>query len=444
MLVILVLVSLFACATAAQAATHVRAPLPPYRHVVGQWSPTPVPLGGSALYAIAGVCESFDGSPLDRPYLEWGWYDPDAASFLPSAAVYHYGGYMDGAENGTFSSARVTAHPGHDALWMSSESSTDGLMGIGEWGLDFSTAAPFVLRPAHVKVSVAHAPAGKTGYFELGDAAVCWADSWSYIKQGSGIVDAAPPGFDAAVVNFSDSWDRVTSESEWTSPGHQTVAVSPGAVANDTLAFDWSKAAYGRLLGKPCQHSGRPGSSVTYRIAGLPAGEQVSFFGFSERSLTPTVHDYGRTVTSTGPAVTYTVRLQIPKNAPVGVYRVEANRSDDPRSLLQLYDYFDVSTLVASHAVVAPKGAVRLRGRLDTLSTRAMLLVRQRPAGQPESLHAPGWTQVGIVNVDAKGRFVTPVLHPRRTSWYVLRYSNANLNCCFTSVVKVEVRGHVR
>jgi hypothetical protein len=422
------------CATAAQAATPAQAPPPPYRQLAGHSSPKP--LSTAATYAIAGLVENFDGSPMDRPDVEWGWNDPDGALL---SAVYHSGGMIEGETNGTFSFAHVMAHPGHDRLWAYTPLSTDGLMGIDVSHLDFSAGVPFTIRPAHVRVSVAHAPTGKAGIFELGDAAASYADSGTYLDKGSGVVDAAPPGFNAAVLNFSNSWATVTAESEWISPGRQTVAVSPGAVASDTLSFDWNTAVHGRLLGQYCQHSGSPGSLVTYRVSGLPAGEQLSLFGWSEQSSDALVHDYAQTITSTGPSESYTVRLRIPKNAPVGFYRVEADRSDDPASLLQLYDHFDVCTLVASHRVVGAGDAVRLRGHLDTMSNHATLFVRYRPASQPESLRAPGWTKAGIVDVSRRGGFVTSILHPRRTSWYVLRYSNRELRRCFTSVVKVQV-----
>ena len=66
--------------------------------------------------------------------------------------------------------------------------------------------------------------------------------------------------------------------------------MSPGEVADDTITFDWSQAVHGRLAGRACQHSGSPGSVVGYRVWGLPAGEQVSFFGSSDQ--TPAVHDF--------------------------------------------------------------------------------------------------------------------------------------------------------
>ena len=84
-------------------------------------------------------------------------------------------------------------------------------------------------------------------------------------------------------------------------------------------------------------------------------------------------------------------------------------------------------------------GAVRLRGHVAGSS--ATLFVRHRAAAQPDTLRARGWTKVANLAVGDTGKFVTPVLRPSRTSWYVVRYSGGDGDfVAFTPVVRVRVR----
>jgi hypothetical protein len=121
------------------------------------------------------------------------------------------------------------------------------------------------------------------------------------------------------------------------------------------------------------------------------------------------------------------------------VYDVDAERSDDIQSMLWLYDYYEVCGFAATHSTIARGDSVRLRGHLD--AKKATLLMSHRRAGQPGTPRAQGWTKVADLSVSARGRFVSPRLHPSRTTWYVVRYYGLGGGfTAFTPVVKVSVR----
>ncbi len=184
------------------------------------------------------------------------------------------------AADGSLSFAGVPSHPGHESL-MAGSYSGDGLNSMILCHLDFSTTGSYVLRPGHANVSVAHAPAGKRVRVTLGDANYSVVDSSVGLTEGYGVADVLPPDFNSARAFVDNAVGTVTAECEWVNPGHAPVAVSPGAVAGTSVAFDWRAAVRGRLAGPQCRHSGRPGSTFKYTISNLPAGEQMSFFGQS-------------------------------------------------------------------------------------------------------------------------------------------------------------------
>jgi hypothetical protein len=394
---------------------------------------------GAQTYTVSGTMEGFDGSPLADCWVTAGWYDPDGYSWFVPDALYHDGGDATTTGEGTFSIAGVPSRPGHDSL-MAGSLSGDGLNYMILYHLDFSTTGSYVLRPGHVNISVAHAPAGKRVHVSLGDANYSAADSSVGLTEGYGVADAWAPDFNSARASFDNAIGTVTAECEWDNPGHAPVAVSPGAVAAAPVAFDWRTAVRGQLAGPQCRHSGRPGSTFKYTISNLPAGEQMSFFGQSLSPATWGVQTYPQVVTSSGAQNSYTVTLRVPERATVGeVYWVQAQRSDDVQSLLWLYDNYEVCDLAATHSAIVRGDGFRLRGHIDAKT--ATLFMRHSRAGQPASAKAKGWTRVADISADAHGRFVSPQLHPSRTTWYVARYHGVNGGfTAFTPVVKVAVR----
>lgn len=394
---------------------------------------------GAQTYPLSGTMEAFDGSPRAGCWVTAGWYDPDGYSWFVPDALYHSGGDTTTANDGSFSFVGLPSHPGHDSL-MAGSYSGDGLSYMILYHLDFSRTDSYVLRPGHVNISVAHAPAGKRVHVSLGDADYSAADSSVGLTEGYGVADAWAPDFNSARASFDNADGTVTAECEWVNPAHAPVAVSPGTVAGTSVDFDWRSAVLGRLAGPQCRHSGRPGSTFTYTVSNLPAGERMSFFG---QSLSPNswgVHTYPEVVTSSGAQTTYTVTLRVPRRATVGeVYWVQAQRSDDVQSLLWLYDNYEVCDFAATRAAIAHGDSVRLRGHID--GEKATLFMCHHRAGQPATAKAQGWTKVADLSVSASGRFVSPRLRPSRTTWYVARYNGKNGGfIAFTPVVKVSVR----
>ena len=316
----------------------------------------------------------------------------------------------------------------------------DGLTTMVLYHLDFSTTGSYVLRPGHVDVNVAHAPAGKSADVSLGDADYSIVESSVGLTEGYGVADAWAPDINSGQGVLRQRPRHRDGRVRVGNPGHAPVAVSPGAVAGTSVAFDWSTAVRGRLAGPLCRHSGRPGSTFKYTISNLPAGEQMSFFGQSLSPYTWGVQTYPQVVTSSGAQNTYTVTLRVPKRATVGqVYWIQAQRSDDVQSMLWLYDNYEVCSFAASHKAIAKGESVRLHGHID--GAKATLFMRHSRAGQPASAKAKGWSQVGTFSASPHGRFVSPRLRPSRTTWYVVRYDGVNGGfTAFTPVVKVAVR----
>ena len=226
---------------------------------------------------------------------------------------------------------------------------------------------------------------------------------------------------------------RVTTAAEWL--GTSDVPVTAGALTPGTITVDWGTAQHAYLTGAVCQHSGKPGTVVTMVVKGWPAGEKAAFelTGFAGVNTTK--------VTSAGPSHTYLARLTIPRSAHIGgVYGLTTVRWDKAASGLNFTDYFQVCTLTPSAASIKHGKAIRLSGKVPTTSGTVYLYSRHTSAGQPSNTSAKGWVKVGHYTLKS-GRFSTRLLHPTRTTWYVLRYGAGHgaAFAGYTSVVKVTV-----
>lgn len=436
-IVVCVMAVALACASTASASAAARPvdPLRFQRNVVSLPA-GPLALADAQTYPVSGTLEAFDGTPLASCYIYCGWWDPDGYSWYAPAASYHDAGDTTTAADGSFSIASLASHPAHDSL-MAVGNEGSSLLGLTLYHLDFSTTGSYVIRPGHVNVTIANAPAGQTAELSIGDAHYSGIESRVALVDANGVADTLAPDFNSASASFPNANGTTTAECQWVSPGHAAVAVSPGTVAATSLSFDWHSAVRGRLVGPQCRHSGRLGSTVRYTISNVPAGQQISFVGSSGFSIG---HAFPQVVNSTGRQKVYTVALRIPKDAPVGnVYEINAERSDDIQSLLWLDDYFEVCTFSASHSAIMRGQTVRLRGQID--GRKATLFVCHHRADQPATVGARGWVKVANLHVNASGRFVGPLLHPSRTTWYVVRYPGLNGGfVAFTPVVKVTVR----
>jgi len=289
------------------------------------------------------------------------------------------------------------------------------------------------MRPGHVVVDIAGWPAGQTADVRVGNAAVGMADT---SLEGSGAACAPDTGFDCLAVSSSTSYGAVPESLDWTSPAHAVVPVTAGATVADPVDLDWSQARRGNLAGPLCRHSGPPGSVVGFVLRNWPAGYQASFDGYSY--VSGEVHYYSSTATSTGPDNVYTIPLRVPDRTPVGdAYAIDAYRTDDPATLLDVSDLFQVCTLGSSSRAITRGGGVRLRGTVPA-HAKVDIFMRHHAALQPWTLKAAGWTKVAHLNSGGHGTFVTRVLRPSRTAWFVARYTSPYFPA-FTSVIRVRV-----
>jgi hypothetical protein len=412
---------------------------------------TAAPTAASApTYPLRVIGEWYDGAPLDGAGIAWGWLDPDLPVSSPLATL-HYGNWLDAGPKGRWSFKAVKAHAGHDEVEADGPfrnhdleyptAAEPSLMYIGRWGLDFSTLGSILLRPGRVQVDIANVPAKQFMDVSLGDPATGETDS-IIGKGGHGLADCPPPDFTSAVATMNTGGDDDgTAACEWISPGATPWAVNAGSVTPGAVTMDWSKAVRGHILGPRCQRVRRPGGTLRFSLSNVPAGEQFSFCATqwvgSTLPLSPVV-------TSTSPQATYTVRVRVPRQIEAGQdCYVSAYRSDDPESMLSVQQRFSVCSFSASRAVIRRGEGVRLYGRLDSNGYSATLLAAPAGTPRPATLAAPGWKKVATLklsNHDAFLSALSPILHPKKSTSYVLRFSDSWFVRVFTPLLTVRVK----
>ncbi len=127
--------------------------------------------GAALTYPLSGTALDFAGKPFGSSVF-WGWLDPDSSHWSGPGVLGHYGDNVPVSGDGSFSFPAARAHPGHDFLQLESDDAFMGRVGLqwmDFWHLDFSSVSSYALRPGHVNVTVAHAPAGQAASVELGD-----------------------------------------------------------------------------------------------------------------------------------------------------------------------------------------------------------------------------------------------------------------------------------
>ena len=99
-------------------------------------------------------------------------------------------------------------------------------------------------------------------------------------------------------------------------------------------------------------------------------------------------------------------------------------------------DHVQVCTFKSSASVIHHGRAVRLSGKVPGTG-KVIIYARTKAAGQPSTTAAKGWAKAGTYTIRS-GKFVTGLLHPKRSTWYVARYRGYDFTA-FTSVIKVRV-----
>lgn len=234
---------------------------------------------------------------------------------------------------------------------------------------------------------------------------------------------------------------------EWNAP--ETLPVTPGTSDGQTMTFD---EANGRTawIESPYWQSGKAGSTVWLYFNNWPKGYEAAFYGYSQWPATAPTKDWNFFVTCQGKD--FLRKMTLPKSTPGYDYELHIWRYDDESSALDLTTYFQVASLKASHATVHAGGAVRLSGVIPTqghlgseVGKIKFVTVYQRTkaAGPPSAWNpgAKGWRKVATVRANGYGAYTGPVLHPRHTTWYVVRYPGDGWYYrAYTSVIRVAVR----
>ena len=401
---------------------------------------------GDTTYSIKGHVLDYAGNGVAGAEVDWGWWT--------SVSSYHYGGSnFDTAPNGTggggvFSIAGVTG--GHqvggepaDDLTVYYLPTSPGLWELRCSNLDFAAnndATPFSyeMQPAEVNIDIAHAPAVPGVGVLAGNGSVGYADAAVPLTAGVGVASVLPmANFDDVVAYSYNAAGDSPAVTEWLGT---PVSVSAGTIATGTVNLDWHNAQYAYLAGPTCRHSGKSGTKVKLVLKGWPAREEAEFAGFYDGGgLSWSQHSYTQSQASSAASDSYTVALQIPTKVPVGLYEFDTWRADNPDSLVNLWDYFQVCTFKASASAIHQGAAIRLSGKVPGHGYVTIYSTSHKVSAQPSTLAAKGWVKGGRYRISSSGKFLTGPLHPKRTATYVARYTGDNFPA-FTSAVKVAVR----
>jgi hypothetical protein len=277
-----------------------------------------------------------------------------------------------------------------------------------------------------------------------------WARIETWGSQGGGttwITDSGDALVMAPDYDYAVAYPYDNQGIEWNAD--DALSVMPGMSDGLTMTFDQNDGL-GAWLGLPYWTSGKAGTKVLLVLENWPDGYLVAFYGYSQSPTGPTSY-WPHAVHSTG-AYYRAVSLTIPKSAAPGYdYELHVVR-DSADSALDLTTYFQVASLTASHASVHRGRAVRLSGVIPTqghmgaqMGKVKLVTVYQRSkaAGPPTVWNptAKGWRKVATVRANGFGKYTTGLLHPRHTTWYVVRYPGDSwYSPAYTSVIRVAVK----
>jgi hypothetical protein len=447
---VVVLLSLVASSLAAQAALAAPHGIVTTR-LMRQTTAGPL-ASGVPTYPLTVIGEWYDGAPLSGS-VGWGWLSPDLPVDSPLATLY-YGNLVDAGlpAPAKVDFKAVTAHPGHDEVMADGPfrnhdlenptASQPSLMDISRWGLDFSTLGSILLRPGRVQVDIANVPVKQYMDVYLSDPASGGANS-IIASGGHGLTDCPPPDFTSGVATMDNGSDTDGAAAcEWLSPGDTPLTATAGSITPGDVTMDWNTAVHSHILGPRCQLVQRAGGTLRFSLSNVPAGEQFSFCGGgafgSTLPLSPVV-------TSASTKTPLVVSIGIPKQVQGGQdFYITAYRSDDPQSILAVGDRVSICSFSASRALVRRGTGVRLRGRLAANSQTATLLAAPAGTARPSTLAARGWKKVATLKLTNHGDyigFLSAILHPRRSTSYVVRFADSWFVQVFTPVLTVPVKG---
>jgi hypothetical protein len=395
----------------------------------------------TAARAVTGPCTvtgqvlNLDGNPAAGAEVDLYYSDAAGDSY------YFDWIYADSSGEFTFSGVPETSDGEFDVY------SGDG-DGYQSWGNVFTAAGPndFVLRPGVVGANVSRTSDPSWNWWQ-------WLRVETYGSSGGGTTwingemgdaYAMAPDCDYAVAYPYDNQGI-----EW-SPS-SPLAVTSGLHSGVTMDFDQDNGRGAWIL-SPYWDSGKPGSRASLVLENWPAGYQMSFYGYSQAPSGAGYKNWPYYLESDG-SLYGSTSLTIPATAPAGYdYEVHVYRYDAEASDLDLTLYFQVASLKASRATIRRGASVRLSGVIPTQghmgSTAGKvkyvtLYQRTRAAGPPTTWDATrkGWRKVATVRANGYGKYSSRLLHPQRTTWYIVRYPGDSWYFrAYTSVTKVIVR----
>jgi hypothetical protein len=274
--------------------------------------------------------------------------------------------------------------------------------------------------------------------------------------QFDDFTNALPGSYTIAVVTFGGvpygTYPAKRTEAlELDFPTDAPAVVESGLTSTATLTADEATAARMHVIGWA---SGSPGSDAVVKLANFPAGDVLRISG---RSLNghDALHTFATvTIPSPAPPAVF-LHLRVPSGVPLGDYYNFAAQRVDGKLLLTAS--FQTCSLTASQSSIGRGSSIRLSGKVPFAfapqhperGIPVTIFKRTTASTQPRCWSGAGWTKVMTIKTTGlTGRaasFSTPLLHPSRTTWYVVRYL-ASVNSMtgsfwrgFTSVCKVRV-----
>jgi hypothetical protein len=394
---------------------------------------------------VSGTVLRYRGAAQSGAWVEWGAVDTHGV-YSPAG-----GALTDGS--GAYAITGVGAAAGAGQRFMRPPGTDDYLLRFGLTFVDPGTTT-LDFRPGKLNFTTNRATSWSNWkgvrVVTFGSDAVSSTSARTAIGStatsgASGAVRALPDTVTSAVVYY---WPYQAVE--WLAGA--PVAITAGVTASNTISV--SQAAALRLrLAAPFWRSGKPGGTIKLAVSNWPATATAHFYAAPRFPASAAITHFGLAFTSLG-TKSQNVTLTAPAAARPGyAYDFTAQRTDSGSHLALTVSY-QVCTLKASATTIARGSPIRLSGVVPTQGhwgaakgLPKVVTIFKRTTnptiGQPTVWDATreGWQLAGTSLANAYGNYTSAVLHPTRTTWYVVRYAGDSWYWrAFTSVIKVTVK----
>ncbi len=387
--------------------------------------------------ALEGTIKDPEGLTRGNTEVDWGYTNADG---------WHFGGTTTTDYLGHFSFPEVTAttaggvqawftKDGHRySLWREPLTFTEATtttvdFAPGRAGLNATRGGPW---KTWQRPRVVFAESGVDG---------AWTDFAFDTRGSETMFGAAMPGnADYACIYF---W--ANEATEWMRPPGQGISVASGQLLDWERAYVHQDDALRCYVTSPFWHSCRPGDTVKMALQNWPAGRKAAFLGQPDAPSGPVTTFGDRKWTSTAKTA-HTLSFRIPGTAKPGYgYYINALRTDDSRSSLQLQEYVQLATLKKYYL----SGRLRMTGIVPTQghwgaqagkNKRVIIYAKYSRAGVPTKWDptGQGWHKVAEATCNGQGRFYAGIPPTKPSAWYVARYAGDDWYWgAFTNVVSV-------